>query len=86
MLIVDDIIDSGNTLVECAKTLKKFGAKKIFVYATHGLFTEGVDKVRNGVDLVITADTVCREDGIEIISFDELLAEAIQRINKRRGG
>ncbi|MBW2970508.1 ribose-phosphate diphosphokinase [Candidatus Woesearchaeota archaeon] len=41
VLIVDDMIAAGSTVVETAKLLKKSGAKDIFVAVTHGLFCDG---------------------------------------------
>ena len=37
--IIDDIIDTAGTLVEAAKTLREHGAKKIYAFATHGIFS-----------------------------------------------
>ena len=36
-VIVDDIIDSGGTIVNAAKALKNRGAKEVYVYITHGV-------------------------------------------------
>ena len=36
-IIVDDIIDSGGTIVNAAKALKERGAKDVYVYITHGV-------------------------------------------------
>ena len=38
-IIVDDILDTGATLVACARELRKAGARELYVIATHGLFT-----------------------------------------------
>jgi len=35
---VDDICDSGGTLMKCADVLKKAGAHRIYCFVTHGLF------------------------------------------------
>lgn len=84
VLIVDDIIDSGKTLIEAAKELKKKGAKKIFAYATHGLFTEGIDKVTENFEKIFVGNTLAlpRSKKIEVISFANLFAEAIYRISQ----
>ena len=62
-IIVDDFTISGGTLVDLAKALKKRGAKRVFLFATFGLFTSGlekfdkayeagiIDKIRTWVDL-----------------------------------
>ena len=59
-IIVDDIIDSGGTIVNAAKKLKDKGAKEIHVYITHGVLSgEAVKKIKNSPikNLVIT-DTI----------------------------
>lgn len=38
ILLVDDICDSGGTLMKCADVLKKAGAHRIYCFVTHGLF------------------------------------------------
>lgn len=38
VIIVDDVIDTGETINRVADLLKREGAKKIYVYATHGVF------------------------------------------------
>ncbi len=44
VFIADDIVASGDSLLGVAYDLKKDGAKRIFLSATYGLFTEGVEK------------------------------------------
>lgn len=44
VIIVDDMIASGDSLIDVALQLKEKGAKRIFNFATFGLFTEGCDK------------------------------------------
>ena len=47
VLIVDDIIDSGGTIVNAAKALKDRGAKEVYVYITHGVLSgEAVKKIK----------------------------------------
>jgi ribose-phosphate pyrophosphokinase len=79
-LIVDDIIDTGNTLVKTAEALREKGAKKVYAYGTHGLFTEGIEKFRI-FDSVFISDTLkTPEDGnLEVVSLVNLLGEAIYR-------
>lgn len=38
-IIMDDIVDTGNTIIEAARFLRKEGAKAVFVGATHGIFS-----------------------------------------------
>ena len=42
--IIDDMISSGDSMIDVAKQLKKRNAKRIFVMATFGLFTNGMEK------------------------------------------
>lgn len=44
ILIVDDIISSGETILEVTIRMKQLGAKRIFIAVTFGLFTEGIEK------------------------------------------
>ena len=88
-IIVDDIIDSGGTIVNAAKALKDRGAKEVYVYITHGVLSgEAVKKIKNSVikNLVIT-DTIDNNDkikaakNIEVLSISGLMGEAIKRIS-----
>lgn len=44
ILIVDDMICSGDTILDVVRKLKELGAKRVFISVTFGLFTEGIDK------------------------------------------
>ena len=88
-IIVDDIIDSGGTIVNAAKALKDRGAKEVYVYITHGVLSgEAVKKIKNSVikNLVIT-DTIDNSNrvkgakNIEVLSISSLMGEAIKRIS-----
>ena len=88
-ILVDDIIDSGGTIVNAAKALKNRGAKEVYVYITHGVLSgEAVKKIKNSVikNLVITdtIDNMSRTKGvknIEVLSISSLMGEAIKRIS-----
>ena len=84
-IMVDDIIDSGGTIVNAAKMLKSKGAKEIHVYITHGVLSgDAVKKIRNSPikNLVIT-DTIDNSKklknakNIEVLSISNLLGEAL---------
>ncbi len=82
-LIIDDIIDTGGTLCEAANLLKSRGAKRVFCYATHGIFTKGIDNLKKEFDVLMTSNTHFGEgNGVEIIDVSPLLAEAIYRAQK----
>ena len=88
-ILVDDIIDSGGTIVNAAKALKNRGAKEVYVYITHGVLSgEAVKKIKNSVikNLVITdtIDNISRvkaTKNIEVLSISSLMGEAIKRIS-----
>ena len=88
-ILVDDIIDSGGTIVNAAKALKDRGAKEVYVYITHGVLSgEAVNKIKKSVikNLVITdtIDNMKRVKGaknIEVLSISSLMGEAIKRIS-----
>lgn len=79
-LIVDDIIDTGGTLVKTGEALKEKGAKRILAYGTHGLFTEGKEKLKI-FDRILVSDTLYNEEegNLEIVSCVGLFGEAIYR-------
>ena len=88
-VIVDDIIDSGGTIVNAAKALKQRGAKEVYVYITHGVLSgDDVKKIKNSVikNLVIT-DTIDNSQktknvkNIEVLPISSLMGEAIKRIS-----
>jgi len=88
-IIVDDIIDSGGTIVNAAKALKARGAKEVYVYITHGVLSgDAVKKIKNSVikNLVIT-DTIDNSSkiknvkNIEVLPISTLMGEAIKRIS-----
>jgi ribose-phosphate pyrophosphokinase len=84
VLLIDDMVDSGNTLIKACKVAKEQGAKKVYGYCTHGLFTEGVEKVVDNFDLFFVGNTLVQKEHprLEIISFVPLFAEAIYRISQ----
>ena len=88
-VIVDDIIDSGGTIVNAAKALKQRGAKEVYVYITHGVLSgDAVKRIKNSVikNLVIT-DTIDNSQktknvkNIEVLPISSLMGEAIKRIS-----
>ena len=87
--MVDDIIDSGGTIVNAAKALKDRGAKDVYVYVTHGVLTgEAVKKIKKSLikKLVITdsIDNITKVKGvqnIEVLTVSNLMGEAIKRIS-----
>ena len=44
VIVIDDMISSGSSMIEVAEKLKSIGAKRIFIYSSFGLFCNGYDK------------------------------------------
>jgi len=88
-IIVDDIIDSGGTIINAAEALIKRGAKEVHVYITHGVLSgESVEKIRKSkiknlvvTDTIDNSDKVKKTRNIEVLSISNLLAEAMKRIS-----
>ena len=88
-IIVDDIIDSGGTIVNAAEALKKAGATDVYVFVTHAVLSgEAADKIKKSkVKKLIITDTIDNSlkiknnSKIEVISIATLMAEAINRIS-----
>jgi len=77
-IIVDDIIDSGGTIVNAAKALKERGAKEVYVYITHGVLSgDAVKKIKNSVikNLVIT-DTIDNSEKTKNVKNVIIVCEA----------
>ncbi|MBV8048558.1 MAG: ribose-phosphate pyrophosphokinase [Paludibacterium sp.] len=88
-LIVDDMIDTANTLCKAASALKERGAERVLAYATHPVFSgQAVDRlIHSDIDQVVITDTIpltapARQcDKIRVVSIAGLLAETLRRIN-----
>lgn len=91
-ILVDDIVDSGGTLVNAAKALKENGAKEVHGYVVHGVLSgEAVTKIGKSVmkslfitDSIIATDEVKKAKNIHQLSVAPLLGEAIRRISEER--
>jgi ribose-phosphate pyrophosphokinase len=88
VVIFDDIVSTGSTLVEAAKALKEAGAKEIYAAATHGVLCGDATRLIAGSvvkELVVTDsiphDPATLPDRIRVLSVAPLLAEAIRRIH-----
>jgi len=88
-IIIDDIIDSGGTIVNAAQALINRGAKEVHVYITHGVLSgEAVDKIKKSrikklviTDTIDNSDKIKKAKNIEVLTISNLLAEAIKRIS-----
>ena len=90
-VVMDDMIDTAGTLVKAAEVLKERGAKKVYAYCTHPIFSgPAIERIAQGnaLDEVVVTNTIplskagdaCRK--IRQLTVAPLIAETIQRIAK----
>jgi ribose-phosphate pyrophosphokinase len=86
-LLVDDLIDTGRTIVKAAEALKANGAIGVVVAATHAVFSPpAVDILQNeSIDMVVVTDTLPvpaakRWDRLTVLPIAPLLARAIHEV------
>ncbi|WP_141266044.1 ribose-phosphate pyrophosphokinase [Thermodesulfovibrio sp. Kuro-1] len=89
-LIIDDMIDTGGTLVQAANALKEKGAQRVFAACTHAVLSgPAIERLNNSVlEEVIVTDTIPVYDKkdkcpkIKVLTVAHLLGEAIKRIHE----
>ena len=88
-VIMDDMIDTAGTLVKAAEVLKERGAKKVYAYCTHPIFSgPAIERIAQGtaLDEVVVTNTIPLSDAaaqctkIRQLSVAPLIAQTIQRI------
>ncbi|MGF3056733.1 ribose-phosphate diphosphokinase [Microbacterium sp. YY-01] len=86
-LLVDDMIDTGGTIVKAARALKANGARKVIVAATHAIFSDPACRrlQDEAIDEVVVTDTVPLDaercfPGLTVLSIAPLLARAIGQV------
>lgn len=88
-VVMDDMIDTAGTLVKAAEVLKERGAKKVYAYCTHPIFSgPAIERISQGtaLDEVVVTNTIplspaavqCNK--IRQVSVAPLFAQTIQRI------
>ncbi|MEE2003122.1 ribose-phosphate pyrophosphokinase [Alkalimonas sp. MEB108] len=88
-ILVDDMIDTGGTLCKAAEALKEQGAKRVFAYATHPVFSGNAPQIiaNSVIDELIVTDTIPlsvemkKVAKVRQLSLSEMMAECIRRIS-----
>ena len=86
-ILVDDIVDSGGTLVNAADALLANGAKDVYAYISHGVLSGGAAARITGsrlkelviTDSILPTEAVSKAANIRTLSIAPLIAEAINR-------
>ncbi|XWK91552.1 MAG: ribose-phosphate pyrophosphokinase [Phormidium sp.] len=88
-VLVDDMIDTGGTITEGARLLRKEGASQVYACATHAVFSPpAVERLSSGVfEEVIVTNTMpiteqLRFPGLTVLSVADVLGETIWRIHE----
>jgi len=88
-VIMDDMIDTAGTLVKAAEVLKERGAKSVYAYCTHAVFSgPAIERIAKGsaLDEVVITNTIPLSAGarqcqrIRQVSVAPLIGQTIQRI------
>jgi ribose-phosphate pyrophosphokinase len=87
-VIMDDMIDTAGTLVKAAEVLKERGAKSVYAYCTHAVFSgPALERIgKSALDEVVITNTIPLNDAaranskIRQLSVAFLFAETIRRI------
>lgn len=94
VLIVDDMIASGGSVLDVATELRKNGAKKIYITCTFALLTEGIDKFKKAYDdnlfdelYTTNLSYIPKEysafDWFNVVDLSEMVAQIIDRLDKK---
>ena len=94
ILIVDDMISSGTSMIESAQNLKNRGAKKVYLVATFALFTEGIEKFNEAynegiftklyvTNLSYVPEEIKSKEWYTEVDCSILLARIINKLNKK---
>ncbi|GGC87477.1 ribose-phosphate diphosphokinase [Enterococcus wangshanyuanii] len=88
-ILVDDILNTGETLTTAAEILKKNGAKAIYACASHGLLSKGAKQTLDNspIEQICVTDSVFisedrRPAALDIVSCAALMGEAVKRIHE----
>ncbi|KAI6780296.1 Ribose-phosphate pyrophosphokinase-like protein [Emericellopsis cladophorae] len=88
-ILVDDLIDTGNTITRAAKLLKNEGATKVYALVTHGVFSgDSIPRINASyIDKIIVTNSVPQDEHkrlcpkLEVLDISAVFAEAIRRVH-----
>ncbi|KAK3344077.1 phosphoribosyltransferase-like protein [Lasiosphaeria hispida] len=89
-ILIDDIVDTGNTITRAAKLLKNEGASKIYALVTHGVFSgDAISRIgASALDKVVVTNSVPQHEHkarlgskLDVLDISPIFAEAIRRVH-----
>ena len=87
VIFIDDMIDTGGTIINAAEALIQRGATEAYACCTHAIFSDpAIERIKDSnLKEVIITDTIHlpedkRLDKIKILSIDKLFSEGIRRV------
>ena len=92
-IIVDDLVDTGGSLMGCIRILKDYGAKDVYCACTHGVFSNNaLERIKNsGVKEFVVTNTIelTQEQmdeipNLKVLSVGFLLAKGIEAISTKK--
>jgi ribose-phosphate pyrophosphokinase len=89
VIVVDDLIDTGGTMLQVVDMLHQQGAKRIYLFASHGVFSSNArEKLDRSpvTECIVTNSIYSQQKGEKIvtISLGPLLADVIQRLDRKK--
>jgi len=93
VIVIDDMIASGGSMLDTGRQLKDMGAKRVFVFSTFGLFTSGLDKFDKAYadgwfDRIFTTNLVYQKPELKerawycSVNMDRYIAALIDTVNR----
>ncbi|KAL2159981.1 hypothetical protein VTH06DRAFT_1636 [Thermothelomyces fergusii] len=89
-ILIDDLLDTGNTITRAAKLLKKEGATKIYALITHGVFSgDAISRVKaSAIDKLVVTNSVPQDEHkvqlgskLDVLDISPIFSEAIRRVH-----
>ena len=93
VIVIDDMIASGGSMLDTGRQLKDMGAKRVFVFSTFGLFTSGLDRFDKAYadgwfDRIFTTNLVYQKPELKerawycSVNMDRYIAALIDTVNR----
>ena len=93
VIVIDDMIASGGSMLDTGRQLKEMGAKRVFIFSTFGLFTSGLDKFDKAYedgwfDRIFTTNLVWQKPELKerkwyfSVTMDRYIAALIDTANR----